>query len=74
MNVQHTILHFNIQISGKLRSIHWQTITDVSVERFILLDMDVRNVGAIYQSQRHSYNSLKPHTVLTSMQQWTLLL
>jgi hypothetical protein len=36
--------------------------------------MDVRNLGAIYQSQGHSYNSLKPHMVLTGLQQWTPLL
>lgn len=49
-------------------------ITDVSVKRFRLLAMDVRNVGAIYKSQRHSYICLKPHMVLTGLQQWTPLL
>ena len=45
--LQHTILQFKIQISRKLRSVDRLTITTVSVERFRLLDMNVRNVGSI---------------------------
>jgi hypothetical protein len=66
MNVKHTILH-NAASTGKQLPAFWWRGLDLTWTF-------AKSAGAIYQSQRHNYNSLKPYMVLTGLEQWTPLL